>query len=99
MREQRLGLPDAEAGKKTPQQGASTQTWMATDSRLTGHGGVYGENNDVSPLVALPEPAQLQALAVAGVTPVGVVPHAIDRGIADRLWDLGERLVIGTRTP
>ncbi|WP_405771352.1 SDR family NAD(P)-dependent oxidoreductase [Actinacidiphila glaucinigra] len=90
---------DPEAGKKTPQQGASTQTWMATDPRLTGHGGVYGENNEVSPLVALPEPAHLQALAVAGDTPLGVVPHAIDRSIADRLWDLSERLVIGTRIP
>ncbi|MGW4618535.1 hypothetical protein [Streptomyces sp. NPDC004592] len=87
---------DPEAGKKTPQQGASTQTWMATDPRLTGLGGVYGENNEVSPLVALPEPDDLQALAVAGKTPPGVVPHALDPDVADRLWDLSERLVPGT---
>ncbi len=69
---------------------------MATDPRLTGLGGVYGENNEVSPLVALPEPDDLQALAVAGKTPPGVVPHALDPGVADRLWDLSERLVPGT---
>ncbi|MFJ8610282.1 SDR family NAD(P)-dependent oxidoreductase [Streptomyces sp. NPDC093675] len=87
---------DPEAGKKTPQQGASTQTWMATDPRLTGLGGVYGENNEVSPLVALPEPDDLQALDVVGKTPPGVVPHALDPDAADRLWDLSERLVPGT---
>ncbi|MEU3983957.1 SDR family NAD(P)-dependent oxidoreductase [Streptomyces sp. NPDC026672] len=87
---------DPEAGKKTPEQGASTQTWMATDPRLAGLGGAYGENNEVSPLVGLPEPEDLQALIESGQTPVGVVPHGVDRDSADRLWQLSERLLHGT---
>ncbi len=81
---------DPEAGKKTPQQGASTQTWMATNPRLNGLGGTYGENNDLSPLVELPTPQALQALVEQGLTPAGVVPHAIDADAADRLWTLSE---------
>ncbi|MFD8002786.1 SDR family NAD(P)-dependent oxidoreductase [Streptomyces mirabilis] len=84
---------DPEAGKKTPQQGASTQTWMATDPRLTGLGGAYGENNDITPLVELPAPKALQTLIDSGQTPVGVVPHAVDPGTAEHLWQLSERLL------
>jgi NAD(P)-dependent dehydrogenase (short-subunit alcohol dehydrogenase family) len=83
---------DPEHGKKTAEQGASTQTWLATSPRLAGLGGVYAENNEISPLVELPAPAALQALIAAGETPVGVVPHAIDPVAADRLWDVSERL-------
>lgn len=84
---------DPEAGKKTPEQGASTQTWMATDPRLAGLGGAYGENNDISPVIELPEPKILQALVESGETPVGVVPHAVDPDAAERLWRLSERLL------
>jgi NAD(P)-dependent dehydrogenase (short-subunit alcohol dehydrogenase family) len=83
---------DPERGKKTPQQGASTQTWLATSPRLVGLGGAYGENNEISPVVDLPDPESLQALIASGETPVGVVPHAIDPHEADRLWDLSEQL-------
>ncbi len=62
--------------------------------RLTGLGGAYAENNEISPLVELPTPAALQALIAAGETPVGVVPHAIDPVAADRLWDVSERLTV-----
>lgn len=81
-----------ERGKKSPQQGASTQTWMATDPRLTGLGGSYGENNEISPLVRLPDQATLHDMVLTGRTPVGVVPHALDPESADLLWDLSERL-------
>jgi NAD(P)-dependent dehydrogenase (short-subunit alcohol dehydrogenase family) len=83
---------DPPAGKKTPEQGASTQTWMATDPRLKGHGGLYGENNEISPVVELPEPEVLLELINSGQTPIGVVPHAIDCDSAKQLWELSERL-------
>jgi NAD(P)-dependent dehydrogenase (short-subunit alcohol dehydrogenase family) len=89
---------DPERGKKTRQQGASTQTWLATNPRLSGLGGVYAENNEISPVVELPDPQALQALIASGETPVGVVPHAIDPEAADRLWDLSERLMRQTKS-
>jgi NAD(P)-dependent dehydrogenase (short-subunit alcohol dehydrogenase family) len=84
---------DPERGMKTPQQGASTQTWMATNPRLTGLGGVYGENNEISPLVDLPDPETLRFTIAAGESPAGVVRHAIDPELADRLWTLSEDLI------
>ncbi len=89
------GLPiiDPENGKKTREQGASTQTWLATIPRLAGLGGVYGENNEISPVVELPAHDALQALVASGQTPVGVVPHAIDPEAAERLWELSDRLI------
>lgn len=84
---------DPDNGRKTVQQGASTQTWMATNPRLAGLGGVYGENNEISPLVEMPDSETLQHLIDTGQTPIGVVPHAIDPEAAERLWRLSERLV------
>lgn len=85
---------DPENGKKTAEQGASTSVWAATEPRLAGLGGVYAENNEVSPIIALPDPDALQAQMAAGSTPVGVVPHAIDPDAADRLWSLSESLLV-----
>ncbi|MEU3986598.1 SDR family NAD(P)-dependent oxidoreductase [Streptomyces sp. NPDC026672] len=84
---------DPDKGKKTPQQGASTQTWLATAPRLTGLGGTYGENTELSPLVETPDADALHALMVSGETPVGVVPHAVDTEIAERLWAVSEELI------
>jgi NAD(P)-dependent dehydrogenase (short-subunit alcohol dehydrogenase family) len=82
-----------ELGKNTPEQGASTQTWMATNPKLAGLGGTYGENNEVSPVVELPSDAEIEQMSAAGLTPVGVVPHAIDPEAAERLWAFSERLL------
>ncbi|MEV7681921.1 SDR family NAD(P)-dependent oxidoreductase [Streptomyces sp. NPDC088341] len=84
---------DPERGKKTPQQGASTQTWLATDPRLTGLGGTYGENTELSPLIGEPDGAELRALLATGQTPPGVVPHAVDPELAERLWTVSEKLI------
>jgi NAD(P)-dependent dehydrogenase (short-subunit alcohol dehydrogenase family) len=83
---------DPDRGKKSTAQGASTSVWAATEPRLAGLGGVYAENNEVSPIVALPERDALQAQVAEGTTPIGVVPHAIDTDAAERLWSLSERL-------
>lgn len=84
---------DPDAGRKTAPQGASTQTWLATDPRLAGLGGAYAENNDISPLVDLPSPEDLQGQVARGETPVGVVEHAVDPVAAEQLWQLSEELL------
>ena len=69
-----------EASFKTPEQGASTQTWAATSPQLDGLGGVYCEDCDVAAVDDDPEASH------------GVRTHAIDPGEAARLWELSARL-------
>jgi NAD(P)-dependent dehydrogenase (short-subunit alcohol dehydrogenase family) len=78
---------DPERGAKTAPQGASTSVWCATSPLLNGMGGVYCENNNISP-VASPDDAEL---GLRGQWPVGVAPHAIDPSTAADLWDLSGR--------
>ncbi|WP_020673307.1 SDR family NAD(P)-dependent oxidoreductase [Amycolatopsis nigrescens] len=65
---------------KTPEQGAATQVWAATSSRLDGMGGVYCEDCDVA------------ELAVADGLRAGVRDYAIDPAQAARLWTLSAEL-------
>jgi NAD(P)-dependent dehydrogenase (short-subunit alcohol dehydrogenase family) len=68
---------------KTPEQGASTSTWAATNPMLKGMGGVYCENCDIAePTVAGSPTARLE----------GVDAHAIDRDAAARLWTVSAQL-------
>jgi NAD(P)-dependent dehydrogenase (short-subunit alcohol dehydrogenase family) len=63
-------------GFKTPEQGASTSVWAAIGDELEGKGGLYLENC-------------AQAAPWTNDRPwEGVMPHALDEGAADRLWDL-----------
>jgi NAD(P)-dependent dehydrogenase (short-subunit alcohol dehydrogenase family) len=78
---------DPERGAKTAEQGASTSVWCATNPILEGRGGVYCENNNISPIAAPDEVKHGQ-----GQWPVGVAPHAIDPTTAHALWDLSEQL-------
>jgi NAD(P)-dependent dehydrogenase (short-subunit alcohol dehydrogenase family) len=64
---------------KTVEQGAATSVWCATSHQLDGKGGVYCEDVDVAALVVGDAP---QA--------TGVMPWAIDRGLAERLWSKSE---------
>ncbi|MEU3979174.1 oxidoreductase [Streptomyces sp. NPDC026672] len=80
---------DPERGAKTAEQGASTSVWCATSPKLAGLGGVFCENNEVSPMAS---PDDLEK-GLRGEWPVGVAPHAVDPEAARRLWDLSERLV------
>ncbi len=77
---------DPERGAKTAEQGASTSVWCATNPILDGRGGVYCENNNISPV------ATENVEHGAGQWPVGVAPHAIDPATAEALWTLSERL-------
>ncbi len=66
---------------KTPSQGAATSVWCATNAQLDGMGGVYCEDCDIA--VAVPADAKEWS---------GVRPWAIDAGVADKLWELSERM-------
>lgn len=81
---------DPPSGRKTASQGAATGLWAATAAELQGHGGVYCENSNISPLVATPPPGSLDDVSA---TPVGVMAHAVDPDAATRLWSMSERLL------
>ncbi|MBB6220927.1 oxidoreductase [Rhizobium leguminosarum] len=72
---------DPENNKKTVEQGASTTVWCAVSEKLDGLGGVYCENCNI-------------ATAVPGDSTemLGVRPWATDPELAERLWQLSERL-------
>jgi NAD(P)-dependent dehydrogenase (short-subunit alcohol dehydrogenase family) len=91
-----MGLTDAEGnqivdpsrGLKTPQQGASTTVFAATNPQLATIGGVYLKDNEVSPLDT-PRPINFHDQDI----PADVVPHAVDAESAQRLWTLSEELI------
>ncbi|MBS0384543.1 MAG: oxidoreductase, partial [Proteobacteria bacterium] len=66
---------------KTACQGAATSVWCATNAQLDGQGGVYCEDCDSAQAV----PADDKSFS-------GVRPWAIDPVIADKLWELSERM-------
>ncbi len=75
------GTPDERF--KTPEQGASTSTWAATNPKLAGMGGVYCENCDIAEPTAVGSPtARIE----------GVDAHAIDPDVAARLWTVSAQL-------
>ncbi|MEE6261889.1 SDR family NAD(P)-dependent oxidoreductase [Plantactinospora sonchi] len=82
---------DPESGRKTPEQGASTIVWCATAPQLDGVGGVYCENNEVSPLLTVPDET-IDVMTGRVETAVGVMSYAVDPRLADRLWQLSEQL-------
>lgn len=65
---------------KTIPQGAATTCWAATAEKLAGHGGLYAEDCHIA--------------ETEDTSPThGVRSYALDRGNADRLWTLSEKLV------
>lgn len=80
---------DPDRGMKTSQQGASTSVFAAASPLLSGIGGVYLKDNDISPLDT-PRPIDF---GVEQDVPSDVVPHAVDPESARRLWKLSERLL------
>jgi hypothetical protein len=73
---------------KTVEQGAATSVWCATSPQLDGMGGVYCQNSDIAPLVS-----EEIATNQFGSMALGVMPHALDPQVADRLWSLSEQLL------
>lgn len=78
---------DPEKGLKTVEQGAATSVWCATSPQLEGMGGLYCQDCDIAPLVS-----EENAANPFGSIPLGVMPHAVDRQAAERLWRLSEQL-------
>lgn len=72
---------DPENNMKTLEQGAATSVWCATHSLLDGKGGVYCENCNIAHAV----PANSEA-------PLGVRPWAMAPDLAERLWQVSEKL-------
>jgi NAD(P)-dependent dehydrogenase (short-subunit alcohol dehydrogenase family) len=66
---------------KNVEQGAATTIWCAVSLQLNGKGGVYCEDCDIA--AAVPADSKLFT---------GVRPWAIDKGAAEALWVLSEKL-------
>ena len=77
---------DPEHNKKTPQQGAATSVWCATNPKLNGMGGVYCEDCDIARALPSDDSKELH----------GVRPRATDPVAAGRLWQLSEQLTGAT---
>ncbi|MEO8702453.1 MAG: SDR family NAD(P)-dependent oxidoreductase [Kofleriaceae bacterium] len=73
---------------KTVEQGAATSVWCATSPQLAGMGGVYCENADIAPVIG--DGTADRQLASR---PNGVLPYAIEPGLAERLWRASEQLL------
>ncbi|HEV8409928.1 MAG TPA: oxidoreductase [Gemmatimonadaceae bacterium] len=73
-----------QSSTKTVEQGAATTVWCATTAQLDGLGGVYCADCDISPIV----PDDSKSLT-------GVRSWAIDKAMAERLWELSGQLVEG----
>jgi NAD(P)-dependent dehydrogenase (short-subunit alcohol dehydrogenase family) len=71
---------------KTAEQGAATSVWCATSDQLSGMGGVYCMDCDIAPVQAD------FALQGTGQVLKGVLPWAIDPNLAERLWQLSQRM-------
>lgn len=82
---------DASRGLKTIEQGASTSVWCATSPQLNGLGGLYCEDNEVSPLMPTDTTRSLNIGTSAVFS--GVMPYAVDQEVAERLWVLSEQML------
>ncbi|SFO69594.1 NAD(P)-dependent dehydrogenase, short-chain alcohol dehydrogenase family [Chitinophaga sp. YR627] len=79
---------DAEKGLKTIAQGASTIVWCATSPTLNDMGGVYCENNEI----AVIDTSEDDHKGRNSLDLRGVMPYAIDKENAAKLWTLSEEM-------
>lgn len=79
-------------GLKTIEQGAATQIWLATNPKLENLGGVYAEDCEIAEVTVINDNATEVDEVVRRK---GVMPYAIDKENADKLWTLSEKLVFG----
>jgi hypothetical protein len=70
---------------------ADSQVWCAVSPQLDGYGGVYCEDVDIAAV----HTSDVPDTEVLAVTPgaFGVLPCAVDRDSAARLWALSEELL------
>ena len=84
---------DSSKGLKTVEQGAATQVWCATSPQLAGMGGVYCEDCDIAHLRGVPDEGDFSLEDTLAAS--GVLPHAVDREAARRLWMVSEQMLQG----
>jgi NAD(P)-dependent dehydrogenase (short-subunit alcohol dehydrogenase family) len=77
---------DPERNMKTVEQGAATTVWCAVSLQLDGMGGIYCEDCEVA-----------KPVAADSTDLLGVKPWATDPDLAERLWNLSERLTVTPR--
>ena len=75
----------AAAAFKTPEQGATTTLWAATETRLNNIGGVFCENCDIA--------KRKENIDESMRRYFGVADHAIDTEEAKRLWEETEKMI------
>jgi len=80
-------------GLKTVEQGAATQIWLATSPQLDGLGAVYAEDCEIAEMTPENDAGASEVDEV--VRRKGVMPYAIDKENARKLWALSEKLVFG----
>lgn len=77
-------------GLKTIEQGAATQIWLATNPKLDGLGGVFAEDCEIAEVIVINDSTDKMDEVIRRK---GVMPYAIDKENADRLWALSEKLL------
>lgn len=77
-------------GLKTIEQGAATQIWLATNPQLENLGGVYAEDCEIAEITVINDSTDKVDEVVRRK---GVMPYAIDKENADKLWTLSEKLL------
>jgi hypothetical protein len=82
---------------KTIEQGAATQVWCATSSRLNGLGSVYCENVDIARVV--PPDERSGWASDDSSRKVSVMPSAIDPVSAERLWSVSVEMTGASARP
>ena len=80
--------PEVEARLKTIPQGAATTIWCATSPLLDDIGGVYCENCDIAEI----DHGQIEHRFDDPSTIRGVQSYSLDKGNAERLWKLSEKM-------
>jgi len=80
LAKQRGSIPEPE-DFKSPEGGAATSVWAATEPLLSGRSALYLEDCSVAPLLDAPNYRY------------GVMDYAMDPDNADRLWSATERLI------
>jgi hypothetical protein len=87
MEQARERFRQAGSQLKTPQQGAATSVLLATSPLLAGIGGRYFEDCNEAAIVPRRPPASIR----------GVASYALDRGNAERLWELSLAMLAAPR--